>query len=56
MMRRSGDSWLNSDVDLDGTISEVATRRSEFTAIVKKQGVSGLIDALDRKAHALVAR
>jgi phospholipid transport system substrate-binding protein len=56
MMRRSGDSWLISDVYLDGTISEVATRRSEFTAIVKKEGVSGLIDALDRKAHALVAR
>jgi phospholipid transport system substrate-binding protein len=56
MMRRSGDSWLISDVYLDGTISEVATRRSEFAAIVKKEGVNGLIDALDRKAHALVAR
>jgi phospholipid transport system substrate-binding protein len=56
MMRLSGDSWLISDVYLDGTISEVATRRSEFAAIVKKEGVNGLIEALDRKAHALVAR
>jgi phospholipid transport system substrate-binding protein len=35
MMRRSGDSWLISDIYLDGAISEVATRRSEFAAILK---------------------
>src|SRR5262245_63380926 len=27
MMRRNGDSWLISDIYLDGAISEVATRR-----------------------------
>jgi phospholipid transport system substrate-binding protein len=56
MMRRKGDNWLISDVYLDGTISEVATRRSEFAAIVKNEGVDGLIEALDRKARVLVAR
>jgi len=39
MMRRDGDSWLISDVYLDGAISEVATRRFEFAAILKNQGV-----------------
>jgi ABC-type transporter MlaC component len=29
-----GDSWLISDIYLDGAISEVATRRSEFAAIL----------------------
>jgi len=53
MMRRSGDGWLISDIYLDGTISEVATRRSEFAAILKNQGISGLIAALDRKTDAL---
>jgi phospholipid transport system substrate-binding protein len=38
MMRRNGDSWLISDVYLDGAISGVATRRSEFAAILKNDG------------------
>ena len=32
MMRRNGEGWLISDIYLDGAISEVATRRSEFAA------------------------
>ena len=43
MMRRTGDSWLISDIYLDGAISEVATRRSEFATILKSQGIDGLI-------------
>jgi phospholipid transport system substrate-binding protein len=53
MMRRNGDSWLISDVYLDGAISEVATRRSEFGAILRTDGVDGLIAALNRKADML---
>jgi phospholipid transport system substrate-binding protein len=55
MMRRSGDSWLISDIYLDGAISEVATRHSEFAAILKSQGIDGLIAALNRKADILTA-
>ncbi|HTW28417.1 MAG TPA: ABC transporter substrate-binding protein [Acetobacteraceae bacterium] len=55
MMRRNGDTWLISDIYLDGTISEVATRRSEFAAILKSQGIDGLIAALNRKADMLTA-
>jgi phospholipid transport system substrate-binding protein len=53
VMRRNGESWLISDIYLDSTISEVATRRSEFAAIVKTQGIDGLIAALNRKADML---
>ena len=53
MMRRSGDNWLISDIYLDGAISEVATRRSEFAAILRTDGVDGLIAALNRKADML---
>ena len=53
MMRLSGDNWLISDIYLDGAISEVATRRSEFAAILKTQGIDGLISALNRKADTL---
>jgi phospholipid transport system substrate-binding protein len=55
MMRRNGDSWLISDIYLDGAISEVATRRSEFAEILKSQGIDGLISALNRKADILTA-
>jgi phospholipid transport system substrate-binding protein len=55
MMRRNGDSWLISDIYLDGAISEVAPRRSEFSAILKSQGIDGLIAALNRKADILTA-
>jgi phospholipid transport system substrate-binding protein len=55
MMRPNGDSWLISDIYLDGAISELATRRSEFAAILKSQGIDGLIAALNRKADILTA-
>ena len=53
LMRKNGDAWLISDVYLDGAISEVATRRSEFAAILRNDGVDGLIAALNRKANML---
>ena len=53
MMRRNGEGWLISDIYLDGAISEVATRRSEFAAILKTEGIDGLIAALNRKADIL---
>ena len=53
MMRRNGETWLISDIYLDGAISEVATRRSEFGTILKTQGIDGLIAALNRKADML---
>ena len=53
MMRRNGEGWLISDIYLDGAISEVATRRSEFGAIIRADGGDGLIAALNRKADML---
>ena len=55
LMRKNGDSWLIADIYLDGAISEVATRRSEFAAILKSEGVDGLIAALNRKADMLTS-
>ena len=53
VMRHNGESWLIEDIFLDSAISEVATRRSEFSAILKTQGIDGLIAALNRKADIL---
>jgi phospholipid transport system substrate-binding protein len=53
LMRRNGAAWMISDIYLDGSISEVATRRSEFAGILRTQGIGGLIAALNRKADML---
>ena len=54
LMRQEGaGNWLIADIYLDGSISEVATRRSEFAAILRSQGIDGLIEALNRKADML---
>jgi len=55
LMRQNGGAWQIADVYLNGTISELATRRSEFGAILKTQGINGLIQALNNKAAALAS-
>jgi phospholipid transport system substrate-binding protein len=55
LVRQNGGVWQIADVYLDGTISELATRRSEFAAILRTQGINGLIETLNTKANALAA-
>lgn len=55
LMRDNGGIWQIADVYLDGTISELATRHSEFADIIRRNGVEGLIQALNSKAAALTA-
>jgi phospholipid transport system substrate-binding protein len=54
-MRSNGSIWQIGDVFLNGTISELAIRRSEFGSIRQRQGVDGLIAELNRKADLLSA-
>src|SRR5580765_3842290 len=56
LMRQNGGTWQIADVYLDGTISELATRRSEFASILRAQGIAGLIETLNTKANTLSAR
>jgi phospholipid transport system substrate-binding protein len=53
LMRDNGGTWQIADIYLDGTISELATRRSEFASILRAGGINGLIQALNTKADAL---
>lgn len=55
LMRQNGANWRIADVYLNGTISELATRRSEFSGILRTQGIDGLIAALNNKAAALAS-
>ena len=55
LMRNSGGKWKAVDVYLDGTISELASRRAEFGAILKSGGPNALIDSLRRQGDKLLA-
>ena len=53
LVRQSGGDWRISDVLLDGTVSQLATQRSEFGAILRRDGFDGLIAILQRKVNVL---
>jgi phospholipid transport system substrate-binding protein len=53
LMSQSGGDWQISDVLLDGTVSQLATQRSEFGAILRRDGFDGLITTLQRKVNLL---
>ena len=53
LMHRSQNGWQIADVYLDGTISQLAVQRSEFDAILRRQGVAGLVARLNQKADLL---
>jgi|SRR5271165_1933149 len=53
LMHQNQGSWQISDVYLDGTISQLAVQRSEFHSILRRDGVDGLVMALNRKVDLL---
>jgi phospholipid transport system substrate-binding protein len=48
-VRKRGDAWRIIDVFLNGTVSELAVRRSEYSGIVKRDGFAALVAALEKK-------
>jgi len=49
LMREADGRWQIIDVFLSGTISELATRRAEFTSILRRDGAQGLLGVLNRR-------
>jgi phospholipid transport system substrate-binding protein len=54
LMRNAGGGWKVADVYLDGTISELAARRAEFSSIMKSAGPDALVNSLRLKADKLL--
>jgi phospholipid transport system substrate-binding protein len=50
LMRESGGAPKIIDVFLSGTASELATRRSEFTSVLRRDGPEGLIRLLQQRS------
>jgi phospholipid transport system substrate-binding protein len=54
LMRQDGaGGWKVVDVYLSGTISELATRRSEFVAVLQRAGADGLVRMIEQRTAAL---
>jgi phospholipid transport system substrate-binding protein len=49
LMRQDGDDWRIIDVYLKGTVSELATRRSEFSSVLRREGAAALLDLIERE-------
>jgi phospholipid transport system substrate-binding protein len=53
LMRSSDGAWRIIDVYLEGTVSQLAARRSEFSSVLRQNGVGGLIAVLKEKTAQL---
>jgi phospholipid transport system substrate-binding protein len=54
-LRQSGGRWQIIDVYLKGTVSELALRRSDFTAVLDRAGFPALIKSVQQKIADLEA-
>jgi phospholipid transport system substrate-binding protein len=52
LMRQGAGGWQAIDIYLSGTISELASRRSEFVAVLRQSGADGLIKLLEQRTAA----
>ena len=55
LMKAGGDGYRINDIFLNGTISELAGRRAEFSSILKSGGPDALIASLKAKSDKLMA-
>ena len=51
-MRPDGETWRIIDVYLNGTVSELALRRSEYAAVLQRDGFETLVSSIDEKITA----
>lgn len=55
VLRPSGAGWEVIDIFMNGTVSELATRRAEFAPVLRDKGAQGLIESLAAKTADLAA-
>jgi len=49
LLRDEGGDWRAIDLYYEGSVSELATKRSEYTSVIKMQGIEALLSALETK-------
>ena len=53
LLHRTADGWRIVDIYLEGTISQLAIRRSEFASVLTQSGPDGLANLLEQKTKRL---
>ena len=53
LRQREDGSWKIIDVYLNGTVSELALRRSEYSSLIKREGFAALLVKLDERIETL---
>jgi phospholipid transport system substrate-binding protein len=53
LMRQTGEVWQAIDVYLNGTISQLATQRSEYGSVLQQDGADALVKLLDERIAGL---
>ena len=53
LLHSNNGAWQIVDVYLSGTVSELATRRSEFSSVLRRGGAQALVDLLHQKTAEL---
>ena len=48
LLIKNNEKWQIFDLLLDGSISEIATKKSEFSMTLKKGGINSLIKMLEK--------
>lgn len=56
LMRDNGRGWQIMDIFLKGSISELATKRSEYNGTIKKEGFHSLINRINEKTAIIQAQ
>jgi phospholipid transport system substrate-binding protein len=54
-LRATDGDWKIVDVYLNGTVSELALRRSEYSSLIKREGLEALLAALDERIENLAS-
>ncbi len=54
-LRAADGDWKIVDVYLNGTVSELALRRSEYSSLIKREGLEALLAALDEHIDSLAS-
>ena len=52
-LRANGGRWRIVDIYMNGAISELALRRSEYASLIKREGFAALLAALDERVQEL---
>ncbi len=54
-LRETPAGWRIIDVYLNGTVSELALRRAEYSSLIKRNGFQSLVESVDRRVAELSA-